>query len=104
MSSGRAPFGRKVDTDAVAASSRLDEPTARYVEGEVDAVLEGYEDLLPAEDLAWMRERLLESVDDDPALAELASAARPRSVDRSAELSKKALTPSVRKAQRGGRR
>jgi hypothetical protein len=67
-------------------------------------VLEGYEDLLPAEDLAWMRERLLEAVGDDPALAELASAARPRNVDRSTELSTRALTPSVKKVRPGGRR
>ncbi len=67
-------------------------------------MLQGYEDLLPAEDLAWMRERLRESVDDDPSLAELASAARPRSVDRSTELPTQAPKPSVKKAERGGRR
>jgi hypothetical protein len=104
LSSGRTPSGRHGEAGALGAASRLDDTTARYVEDEVDAILEGYGDLLPAEDLAWMRERLLESVDDDPALSELASAARPRSVDRSTELPKQALSPSVKKAVRGGRR
>jgi len=104
LSGGRTRLGRPAGAAAPEAASRLDEATARYVEAELDAVLQGYEDLLPAEDLAWMRERLRESVDDDPSLAELASAARPRSVDRSTELPTQAPKPSVKKAERGGRR
>lgn len=104
MSAGRRRVGGSLEAAATEAPSSLDEATARYVEAEVEAVIEAYRDLLPAEDLAWMRERLLESVDDEPSLAELASAARPRSVDRSTELPTQAPRPSVRKAERGGRR
>lgn len=104
MSSPRTPSGRRGEAGALGAATRLDDATARYVEDQIETILEGYADLLSAEDLAWMRERLLESVDDDPALAELASAARPRSVDRSTELPTQAPRPSVKKAERGGRR
>jgi hypothetical protein len=84
--------------------AELDDATRSYVEAQVDDVLSGYADLLPDADLAWVRERLLDDVAGDPALRALASAARPRSVERSGELPRRALQPGVKKAAKGGRR
>ena len=57
-----------------------------FLEGEVDAALAIYRGKMPDEDLAWIRERLLESATDDSDLASLVRAAFPRDVDRSGDV------------------
>ncbi len=77
MSARAAPLSREPTHDERA-----------FVEAEVDAVLEGYRALLSEEELGWMREQLLTQVGETPALAQLVSAAAPRSVDQSGEVSR----------------
>jgi hypothetical protein len=57
-----------------------------FLESQVDAALEPYRGKLPDAELAWVRERLLESAADEDGLAALLRAAFPRDVERSGEV------------------
>lgn len=64
----------------------LDDQEETFVSSYVEQALAAWEGKLSARDLAWMRERLIESAHANPELARLARAACPRDVDQSAEL------------------
>jgi len=57
-----------------------------FLEAEVDAALAPYRASMPAEQLAWVREQLLEGAVDADGLAALVRAAVPRAVDDSGEV------------------
>lgn len=68
------------------ASSSSQDGARLFLESQVDAALEPYRGSVPEADLAWIRERLLESAADEDGLAALVRAAFPRDVDRSGEV------------------
>jgi len=64
----------------------LEEQERKFLDAQVDTALAAFDSSLSQKDLAWMRERLLEAFEDDPALRALARAACPRDVDQSGEI------------------
>jgi hypothetical protein len=77
------------DRDAAATSAPLSSTPqgARvFLETQVDAALAPFRGTMPDADLAWIRERMLESAAEEGDLASLVRAAFPRDVDGSGEV------------------
>lgn len=58
-----------------------------WIRAQIDAAVEPYVGRLPAEEIAWMREQLAETLATEPGAADLLRRARPRApVERSGEV------------------
>jgi hypothetical protein len=55
-------------------------PVDPWIQAQIDAAIAPYVAWLPADDIAWMRERLAETLAEDPRAKDLAGRARPRAV------------------------
>lgn len=75
-----------------------------WILAQIDAAVAPYAGRLPAEEIAWMRERLLESLASEPQGRDLVQRARPRVVDRSGEVARGSETQSGAEAPGRGRR
>ncbi len=64
----------------------LDEEEEAFLAAQVEAAVAPYVGKLSPADLSWMRERMLESIREDPDMRMLAQAARPRVADQSGEV------------------
>ncbi len=51
-----------------------------WIRAQIDAAVAPYVGRLPAEEIAWMRERLAETLASEPGAADLLKRARPRAV------------------------
>ena len=69
-----------------ARDTSLPDGARAFLEAEVDAALAPYRGSMPADQLAWIREQLLEGAVDEGGLAALLRAALPRAVDDSGEV------------------
>ena len=68
------------------AGAQLDAVEESLVEAAIAEALAPYRATLAPQDLAWMRERLLEGVREDASLHAIVRAAAPRDVDQSGEV------------------
>ena len=80
-------------------SSLLSDP---WIATQVEAAVAPYVGRLPASEIAWMRERLAETLDSDPRAAELLRRAHPREVDESGDIAVGDARDAVRATQTGG--
>jgi hypothetical protein len=74
-----------------------------WISAQIDDAVAPYVGRLPAEEIAWMRARLLEALATEPQGRDLVQRARPRLVERSGEVARDAETSSDTKAPRGRR-
>lgn len=77
--------------------------TDPWIEAQIDAAVAPYAGRLPAEEIAWMRERLAEALATERLGQELVRRARPRVVERSGEVATGGAAEAPAKPRRRGR-
>jgi hypothetical protein len=74
-----------------------------WIQAQIDAAVAPYVGRLPAEEIAWMRERLAEALATEKRGQDLVRRARPRVVERSGEVVRGEAAPPAPQARRGRR-